>query len=456
MYFDIAKIDERTTPRIDASLGFRADKISGRTINFNEEGICFSSLEPLDNDIFRGVFIVGGKKIDIPMKKVWGRLEQETMKYVYGARYLDIVPVGAQIIRREWIMKKMRNYLSSIKDRAEKKIVLSFSRELIMYILSLNDVSLKISSSALDINAADKNVKSLTDGFMQRADDYMRKIRNRPLVNKVMEEFRELTAPWAYKAYIVKRSFDKPRGYPGDYRIMEYIYDETIMSKDIGHSFDRYFQGNEYAVCVRKRKDHMREHLKKAISLSDKKGFKVLNIACGSCREMRELLSDKMFVHDNGLVDKNIEFHLLDQDTEALGFSISCLEKYDHIVNISTHGNEILDLIKGVSIDSRPNSFDIMYTIGLADYLPDRVLGNFISACFDKYLSPGGEFVLAHKDISRYKPLAANWFCDWKFYSREKSDLNGLITKYLPHGEYDLSYERDKTGIIIFAMIKKK
>jgi hypothetical protein len=98
---------------------------------------------------------------------------------------------------------------------------------------------------------------------------------------------------------------------------------------------------------------------------------------------------------------------------------------------------------------------DLIYSIGLADYLPDRVLGRLLSFLIS-LLVDGGRLVIAHKDISAYKPLPPNWFCDWNFYSRGKAYLFNLIKKHISVAKFDLQTEYDRTGLILFLSFIKK
>ncbi|MBU1084144.1 MAG: hypothetical protein KKG84_03520, partial [Candidatus Omnitrophica bacterium] len=173
-------------------------------------------------------------------------------------------------------------------------------------------------------------------------------------------------------------------------------------------------------------------------------------------REIREIMRDKEYIFNSKLADKNINFKLLDQDVEALNFSMSDLKRFKHIANFEAFDNTVMDIITKDMIAQELSNMDLIYTIGLADYLPDRVLGRLLEKCFRTYLAKGGHLVIAHKDISKYNPLPPNWFCDWNFYSRTQKDIEQLLSAYIDQKLAITKYYRDETGVIFFADIKKK
>ena len=69
----------------------------------------------------------------------------------------------------------------------------------------------------------------------------------------------------------MKRAFEKPRGYSGDYLVLEAIYNKHPLSKGLGEYYDRDFLNNPYAVALRSRKDRLRKMLHEFILSNLKK-----------------------------------------------------------------------------------------------------------------------------------------------------------------------------------------
>ncbi|MBD3380462.1 MAG: hypothetical protein GF408_08395 [Candidatus Omnitrophica bacterium] len=455
MDFNIAEIDNRNTPRVQLNLPIKINNNKGETIDFNELGMGFRTLNKIEKRDYNAEIKLDSGCIDFNIEIIWSKKDKKSNTYIHGAKFSEINPVKLQKIRKKVIITKLKNTIKSFSLKADKKDLMRFSKEVLAYLSSLYHLSEKLDSGNMRVKNASEFLKTRTDKVMEEAKIFQDSINNKLLEKKAKKDFRDLTSSWAYKGFIVKRSFDKPRGYPGDFRIMEYIYDEILISKGIGQCFDVYFQNNEYAEAVRKRKDWMRRYLENFISEKNKKNINILNIACGSNREIRELLHNKPYVYTHlSEKGKKVILNLLDQDNEALAFSNLNLKSFNRFVDIRLLDNDIMDLTKENEVQIN-QSMDLIYTIGLADYLPDRILGKLLNRCVDNFLKKDGKLVIAHKDISRYRPMPPNWFCDWNFYSRNKDDLNNLLKKHVGFDTVDVQYYRDDTGIIIFAELTK-
>ena len=67
-------------------------------------------------------------------------------------------------------------------------------------------------------------------------------------------ELRQAMQPWFSKSWFLNRALEKPRGYPGDFDILEGIYDNRVKSSGIGEVLDLYFLQKTIAQAVRNRK----------------------------------------------------------------------------------------------------------------------------------------------------------------------------------------------------------
>jgi hypothetical protein len=90
--------------------------------------------------------------------------------------------------------------------------------------------------------------------------------------------------------------------------------------------------------------------------------------------------------------------------------------------------------------------FDLIYSVGLCDYLTDAHLIALLSA-WRETLQEGGVLYVAFKDTLEYDHTPYQWHLDWYFYQRTHEDVLDL---YRAAG-FDveaLKISRDDTGII--------
>lgn len=96
----------------------------------------------------------------------------------------------------------------------------------------------------------------------------------------------------------------------------------------------------------------------------------------------------------------------------------------------------------------------LIYSIGLADYLPNRVLKGLISFTFS-LLYPSGKLIITHKDKDKYKPLPPDWYCDWIFERRDVSDLIRLAED-AGISNYSIDIDWEDSNKIFFLIVTKR
>ncbi|MFC1560098.1 hypothetical protein ACFLZ2_02480 [Candidatus Margulisiibacteriota bacterium] len=308
--------------------------------------------------------------------------------------------------------KLILDKLGKEKAAFEKPISEFFHKDLLNYINKLQTIS----ASEKDNQAL---FDTLTDEIVAKGHSLEHRINGWAIMKNVKSHFRTLVGPWIYQGLIAKRAFEKPKGYPGDYQLLEIIYDNsplTPKSNKIGYYSDVYFLKDELALGVRARKDQMSNFL--IPYLQQANNSKIINFASGSAREIREILAEIPLTSKANMT-------LVDFDEDALAFSKNQLTKYNNI-DFNFMKKDIISLsIKKDKISSLLDQ-DLVYSIGLIDYLPDRILKHFIQYCYS-LLSPKGQIILSHKDQTKYTPLVQDWFCDWRFYERTKTSVLRII-----------------------------
>lgn len=355
-----------------------------------------------------------------------------------------------KIILADFLSPSIQGIIDGLEFLADRKNVLFFfTNDVKEYLKNLEKMFQEVVSNIITSEQAERKFTKLTDEILYKGDTLEQIIAQKTVVKKTKEVFRELVGDWIYKSLIVKRAYKKPRGYPGDYKLLEIVYDNQPLStdiKDFGYYGDKYFLNNDYAVAVRNRKNKMKELLIKFIKATASPSIEILNLACGSCREIRELLAEEIMIDK-----KRLAFFCIDQDEEALDFSKNSLAGINKNIKFSFLKANVLDFIRDESFCEK---YNFIYSIGLADYLPDVALRKLINFSFN-LLEPEGICVTAHKDINKYKPLAPDWFCNWDFYPRNEKDLVCLINSS-GISNFKLNLERENSRRVLFFSIKKK
>jgi hypothetical protein len=97
---------------------------------------------------------------------------------------------------------------------------------------------------------------------------------------------------------------------------------------------------------------------------------------------------------------------------------------------------------------------DLIYSIGLVDYVPDSILGDMIKFCFE-LLNENGILIMAHKNIKVRKNIGSDWACDWNFYPRNENDVKSIVEKSLLEKRFKIKVIHERTKHIFFIHIAK-
>jgi len=445
--------ENRIYPRINVSFPvYLTPDIFGRAVDISETGMSMVFDKPISlTKAYAKIELSQDKSVETEFKIVWAKRFIDKNGIKYGACFIKLTTSAIESLRRALIAQYLGvifKYIDSpkIKD----KITHFYCNDIHKYMKDFDSIESFLASNPRSLEDSCHRLKDITDILLKRADSVESVIDKRVTIKKIKESFRCLCGPLAYKGKLVKRAFEKPRGYPGDYLTIEYVYDNKSISEDMGVCCDRYFLSDKYASAVRNRKDKMKDMLIEYLSARRNCSLDILNIACGSCREIKDIFSAKQVLSGNTV------FSLVDQDQEALDFSEKSLSS-DKPKNtkINYFQHDITNYIKdGNTYSSILGRQDLIYSIGLADYLPDIILKKVLSFFFGQ-LKDRGTLIFAHKDIDMYKPVSTDWWCNWTFYSRNEKKVLELLSA-CGMGDIDIKLEREKSGLIIFFIISKK
>ena len=451
---NITEIDRRSFPRVVISSDVKINGgIPGRLVNISEEGLCASSIEYVKSGNYVLDVIFSGKKISFPIKVKWCDSNIENNQILYGAHIEKIRKNDLNSIRKYMIIKQFEYVTKGVKDKYKRKQILGFTKEMIKYLESLIELKKLLLKKNVNNVEIQQKVTNLSHEIIQKGEKIRKKINDEELISKVKKVFRLLIGSWAFKSRIMYRGLIKPKGYPGDYETLEIIYNNKPISpknSDLGYYFDVSFLNNPYAKAVRERKNKLREIIEKL--LKEKKDIvHILNLACGGCKEIRDICLNKK----NKSTKNEVYFYCLDWDKDALDFSEKQLKAVPKNFHINFIRENILSFIRKTDFFDKKGKQDLIYSIGLADYFSDRILKAMIKSSF-KGLKIGGQFIIAHKDKDiSFSHIPPEWFCDWTFYQRNEEDLLKIIES-LNLKNVHLQKDRDKTGDVFFYILTKE
>jgi hypothetical protein len=205
-----------------------------------------------------------------------------------------------------------------------------------------------------------------------------------------------------------RRAFTKPRGYAGDATTLDFVYghqdvqDVVAQSSEIGRMIFAYTGGaSSPARAVRWRRGRIAQEIE--ATATKHKLARVLSFACGHLREIE-------FVHPQ--LRRRTRITAADVDDEALQL---VAEEYGRDSEIECRRLSVKDLITGRrGFDCH---FDLIYSLGLCDYLSDEIAQRLIAILLP-LVAPGGELVVANFTVATkgaaYMEAAMDWWLHYR------------------------------------------
>jgi hypothetical protein len=303
------------------------------------------------------------------------------------------------------------------------------------------------------LKKSSEHLKNLVDAIVLKAEESTQGL-DRKFVEEIGSVFRRVRPQYYYASLIVEKGFKKERGYPGDYEMMNYVYNcQPCSITKMGRYWDYYFVNDAYAQAVRGRKNKMVEILRRYIKENCLKNIRILNLPCGPARDIKELMEFKELNKAVG-----VEVLCVDQDPEALHYARGAITAAPQNCKVTFMQGNIVRYIRDKErFVKELGPFDLVYSIGIADYLPDRLLEKMVLFSW-KLLKGGGRITYAFKikDKDPAAPLPPKWFCDWHFISRNLDDAIGVIKRSGIDNYFFEDVVWEDSGRIAFLTVRKK
>ena len=203
---------------------------------------------------------------------------------------------------------------------------------------------------------------------------------------------------------LAAHSARRPRGYPGDAGLIDLIYDMQPPAgvSEVAREFFGVTVQFQAPEAVRQR----RIEAERLVAQAWQAGQRVLVLACGHFRE-----GDPLTGSDFG------SFTLVDQDALSLE-----RVRAQHGAAINLVEANVFRYLRQAA--KQGQTFDLIYTLGLTDYLDRRAM-QLLHRLMKSCLAPGGRIVLANFAPNH---LSIGWMeavMDWQLIYRDEAELEG-------------------------------
>lgn len=282
-------------------------------------------------------------------------------------------------------------------------------------------------------------------------NDHAREIEHKREAFEATKEFTEIVlTPELRLGAIWDRSYAKPFGYPGDFGVMNQVYDWERRGEDVYHML-MHRLGLEVAECIKTRMEVVQGVIAKVVR---EKGVdrtaRIMSLGSGPAREVELFLASPHSGHGRA------EFTLIDQEQAALRYAFE--KTYPHVVRLKEHARvrclnmSFTEILKSSeSFDAVPPQ-DLVYSVGLLDYLVDRRAMRLTHSLYNT-LGRGGLLIIGNmNDTSLSNLWPMEFITDWTLHYRSDAEMLAWTKDLQPAEAWT---ETDPTGRVRLLFVRK-
>lgn len=283
-------------------------------------------------------------------------------------------------------------------------------------------------------------------------NDLVRGVMGEREKKDAVKEYTELVlTPELRGGAIWDRSYAKPLGYPGDFGIMNQVYDWQRVG-DNAYQMLLHRIGLEVAECIKTRMEVMRCDIGKVVAAKEHgRVARILSLGCGSAREV-----ETWFARSRSELSR-AEFTLIDQEQLALDNAYRA--SYPYIVRsndcyrLNCLRVSFTDILRAAGgLEALPPQ-DLIYSVGLIDYLTDRRAASLVRRLYE-LVAPGGLLVIGNMNET---PLSNLWpmefITDWSLYYRTDQQMLAWTDGLHPESAWT---ETECTGRVRLLYARKR
>ena len=292
-----------------------------------------------------------------------------------------------------------------------------------------------------ELNVVFRNIMDFEKANLAKnCDNKVYKLK-RLFINRIRELF--------LRGECINWSFRKPFGYAGDFKIIDMIYLNNPLTSGFERLFDNYFQMSSIAVAVRNRKEDFKRMLLDLIKERNGQKLRIMDLASGPCREIKDILSI------DSILFKNVVLDCYENDSNAIEYAKALLASHNCGINFNKENAVRIALKKDIAclIDKK---YDFIYSTGLFDYFEEKIAIRLIQN-LRKLLKPEG--VLAISDVrDKYSNPSIHfmeWVGDWNLVYRDDDSFRRIFVESgFKENELDFKYEQQ--GILQYIIARNK
>lgn len=219
------------------------------------------------------------------------------------------------------------------------------------------------------------------------------------------------------------RCYYKPAGYPGDYKIMNYGYEQRPEGTTVAQKF-LHLLGMSASRAIITRMEMVASLVADYANARRVEGgseFVITSVGCGPARELEDIL-------DETPEDVRWRVNLVDQEPAALNYAferIAAMKDRDRLraagFNISFR-----EMLRPIPDNAVFVNNDVIYSSGFVDYLNPLLAQRFVKRLYD-FVKPGGQVIIGNvNNLPTGMIWPLEYVTDWSLYFRNEDEMRAM------------------------------
>lgn len=240
--------------------------------------------------------------------------------------------------------------------------------------------------------------------------------------------FRAHILPLLSHSPLLRRAYEKPLGYAGDYEMMNMLYRDHAEGDSLFAQALNVYAAQEPAARANiNRLDYLGDKVRALVEASGGQRVRLASIGCGPARELSLLLER------SPELGPLLDVALIDQEERVITFCERTLGPLATRTGARVQfiRESIRRLLTAKQLSATLGERDFVYSAGLFDYLNQRSFSALLTALYGA-LVPGGQ--LAIGNVAAHNPT--RWFMeyclDWFLIHRSPEQLLGFADQLEP------------------------
>jgi len=259
---------------------------------------------------------------------------------------------------------------------------------------------------------------------MQQTLDRLARTGCRGPANRIASnELWRIAGPQLGTGSLQEHARTKPRGYAGDFELLEKIDAYDLCQDPLGHALDRFFQQQAAPEAVRDRMRIVAEAMAETMARRATAGSHLVSVGSGPALDVARALEQA-----SAELRQSAHVTLMDIDPEALEHATGRLHGLLPANHLTCARENLFRLHKRSSPLAALGKADLIACTGLFDYLDDDHAVALLTA-FWRHLAPSGTLLVFNFAPTNPSRAYMEWIGQWYLTYREPAELASLARR---------------------------